>query len=270
MDLSNIVSVAATIIASLGGSGIIIFSLSNWLGKVWAERLMQSEKMKFAKEIDEIRHRFSIEQNKLFIIHENQKDSFRRVIKGMYDCTRYLAQEPDVAWEPTDNKKSEKLSEILLQEALFIGADCEHALRIFQMVLQSTIYHYDFNPDPGDRKLRQSYEQLNFISERIIEYFRLRIGISEEVDPLKDVFMIGACLILNRYHFREAGLPTEGIFKIELNQGPSELVSIAKENKNQLEQEILNFINYLEGDSIDNRAFFETISDAKYYLKRVA
>jgi hypothetical protein len=43
---------ASVIIASVGGAGAIIFGLSDWLGKVWATRLMASEKQKYAKDFE--------------------------------------------------------------------------------------------------------------------------------------------------------------------------------------------------------------------------
>ncbi len=35
--------VAGAVLLSLGGGGVIVFALSSWLGKVWAERLMARE-----------------------------------------------------------------------------------------------------------------------------------------------------------------------------------------------------------------------------------
>ena len=46
---------ASVIIASVGGAGVIILGLSSWLGKVWASRLMTSEKQKYAKELEEFK-----------------------------------------------------------------------------------------------------------------------------------------------------------------------------------------------------------------------
>ena len=55
MDWTEILKLAAAIFGSIGGAGIIIFALSNWLGKVWAARLMQSEKLEHDKELEQLR-----------------------------------------------------------------------------------------------------------------------------------------------------------------------------------------------------------------------
>jgi len=40
MDIKAVYDVAFAIIISLGGGGIIVFALSSWLGKVWANRIL--------------------------------------------------------------------------------------------------------------------------------------------------------------------------------------------------------------------------------------
>ena len=53
--MSEYLSIGATIIASLGGSGAIILGLSNYLGKIWAERLMATEKVNHEQKLERLR-----------------------------------------------------------------------------------------------------------------------------------------------------------------------------------------------------------------------
>ncbi|MDQ2776003.1 MAG: hypothetical protein M3Y57_13960 [Acidobacteriota bacterium] len=55
MSFSELATIAATLLASLGGGGAIVIAMSNWLGKVWAERLMQKEKAKHDHELEEFK-----------------------------------------------------------------------------------------------------------------------------------------------------------------------------------------------------------------------
>ncbi len=66
MSTGEIWSVVAALLASLGGGGAIILGLSNWLGNIWANRLMEREKTEHLKEIEEIKAEFtkSIESEK--------------------------------------------------------------------------------------------------------------------------------------------------------------------------------------------------------------
>ena len=50
MTTSDLFSISMTILASIGGAGVIILSLSNWLGKIWAERLLSRESARLEKE----------------------------------------------------------------------------------------------------------------------------------------------------------------------------------------------------------------------------
>ncbi|WP_226649333.1 hypothetical protein [Microbulbifer variabilis] len=55
MELSEVFVISAAILGSLGGGAGIIFGMSNWLGKVWANRLMEKEKAQYSKELESIK-----------------------------------------------------------------------------------------------------------------------------------------------------------------------------------------------------------------------
>lgn len=55
MTVSDALQVAAAVLLSLGGGGAIVLSLSSWLGKLWADRLMQEEKSRHEKELEDLR-----------------------------------------------------------------------------------------------------------------------------------------------------------------------------------------------------------------------
>ena len=55
MSWTDAAQIGATVIASLGGAGALILALSGWLGKVWANRLMEKEKQAHSIELEELR-----------------------------------------------------------------------------------------------------------------------------------------------------------------------------------------------------------------------
>nr|WP_298251120.1 hypothetical protein [uncultured Halomonas sp.] len=55
MTVFDILSIGASIIASLGGGAVIVFALSNWLGKLWTERLMETERHQHVIELEELK-----------------------------------------------------------------------------------------------------------------------------------------------------------------------------------------------------------------------
>ncbi|HEY0681069.1 MAG TPA: hypothetical protein VGD45_01935 [Steroidobacter sp.] len=55
MEIRDALEVGSVVIASLGGGALLIFAMSNWLGRVWADRLMQAERAKHDAELEQLR-----------------------------------------------------------------------------------------------------------------------------------------------------------------------------------------------------------------------
>lgn len=55
---SEIFGLAAAVIASVGGGAVVVFASSSWLGKVWANRILESEKAKYSQELEELKSRY--------------------------------------------------------------------------------------------------------------------------------------------------------------------------------------------------------------------
>lgn len=52
MNTDEIWKIAGAIIASLGGGALLIAAFSSWLGKVWANRILESDRAKYQTEIE--------------------------------------------------------------------------------------------------------------------------------------------------------------------------------------------------------------------------
>ena len=220
-----------------------------------------------AKELETTKHELKLEQAKLSIVYENQRDSFKTLIQTMYEAIEDLKQPFDDEWTSIPHKYHDKFCQVVANEALFIGSEGERALDIFSRIYSLTIA-YDPEEDLQNEELRRAYEQLCFISERIREYFRNRIGLQEEKDPLRDVFILDSCIILNRYHFREIDFPTQDIFKIVRNQSPLELIKIVKENSTEFNNELSRLVKHCESSPELKSTCFELIDRVKWYLNR--
>lgn len=220
-----------------------------------------------AKELETTKHELKLEQAKLSIVYENQRDSFKNLIQGMYKAVKDLEQPFDQEWTSIAGKYFEEFRQTIAKETLFISSEGERALDIFRNIYGPTVA-YDPEEDLQDEELRRAYEQMCFISERLREYFRNRIGLNAEKDPLFDVFILDACLILNRYSFKEIGLPIQGVFKIVRNQSPLELIKIVKENLTEFNGKLRQLVNHCESKSEYNNSYFELIDKIKWYLHR--
>ena len=55
MDWGNALSNALAVIVSLGGGGLLVLGMSTWLGKVWANRILESDRLRFNQELERLR-----------------------------------------------------------------------------------------------------------------------------------------------------------------------------------------------------------------------
>ncbi len=65
MDIASTISdLIAKIVLYLGGGAVIVFALSSWLGKVWANRILEKDKVKYKKEFEKIKNVYDQELEK--------------------------------------------------------------------------------------------------------------------------------------------------------------------------------------------------------------
>lgn len=50
MDFSQLLSIVGAVLLALGGGTVIVFALARWLGGVWANRILETEKATHARE----------------------------------------------------------------------------------------------------------------------------------------------------------------------------------------------------------------------------
>ncbi|HBL85173.1 MAG: hypothetical protein A2Y17_01385 [Clostridiales bacterium GWF2_38_85] len=79
--MAEIFKIASAIILSLGGSGIVLFGLSSWLGKVWANRILEKEKHQYDIEIENYKAKLETELSKINILYERAS----YISKAQYD-----------------------------------------------------------------------------------------------------------------------------------------------------------------------------------------
>jgi hypothetical protein len=55
MRFAELVEIVLSVLAALGGGAAIVGAFSNWLGRVWADRLMEKERARYQRELEEIK-----------------------------------------------------------------------------------------------------------------------------------------------------------------------------------------------------------------------
>ena len=96
--MEEILKIAATIIASVGGGGAIIWFFSSLIGKLWADRLLQKKSHQFEKELESyktdlslVTEKYKTEAEKLTYISkiqfETEYNIYQEIFEALFDFT---------------------------------------------------------------------------------------------------------------------------------------------------------------------------------------
>jgi hypothetical protein len=58
MTYVDVLKWVGTVLFSVGGGGLIVLALSSWLGKVWANRLMEQDRAKYATGLEGLKAKY--------------------------------------------------------------------------------------------------------------------------------------------------------------------------------------------------------------------
>lgn len=83
---------AAAVIISLGGGGAIVLALSSWLGKVWAARILEEDRLKYQaalaqvhSELDQANRRLQVHFDKALHVHRAQFETEFSAMKTIWE-----------------------------------------------------------------------------------------------------------------------------------------------------------------------------------------
>jgi FMN phosphatase YigB (HAD superfamily) len=97
MTLQEVLTIGAVVVASLGGGGLIVLGLSSFLGKVWADRLMESERARHNQELERLRATLSAENEKAVAQMRTELEIYReRHLKAHRDKVEMYRMATDI------------------------------------------------------------------------------------------------------------------------------------------------------------------------------
>lgn len=65
MKLQDVFYLVSSVFISIGGASAVIIGLSSWLGKVWAMKILEKDKSKYQKELEQLKHEMNIEISRI-------------------------------------------------------------------------------------------------------------------------------------------------------------------------------------------------------------
>lgn len=80
MEWETVFKFVTASIASIGAGGAIIFALSSWLGKVWANRILNEEKYKLGSELEKTKRELDIIKETILRFQNDKILAYRAIV----------------------------------------------------------------------------------------------------------------------------------------------------------------------------------------------
>jgi len=90
MEIEAIFKVAAAIIASLGGAALLLAAFANWLGGIWAKRMLQNERAKHSELLEELKTELDLIKQKDITRHHDKLAVYKDIVHIVCEILREL------------------------------------------------------------------------------------------------------------------------------------------------------------------------------------
>jgi hypothetical protein len=90
MNIDEIFKISAAVIASIGGSALILAAFSSWLGSVWAKRMLQNERAKHSETLESIKKELDLLKQKELTRHFDKLAIYKDVVHLISEILREL------------------------------------------------------------------------------------------------------------------------------------------------------------------------------------
>lgn len=152
----------AGVIISVGGAGAIIWALSSYLGKMWAEKHLESIKTKYQKEIETYKSQLDIIKENSLRYSGQQFELYNKLWCSLYD----LKSIADDLWEEANETKLWKFSQQLKKTIDEVEKSClfieeNHHQELKKLLEQFSEYRFgktkviQFNKNRGTESFDQ-------------------------------------------------------------------------------------------------------------------
>ncbi len=146
MSMDEIFKISGAILASVGGAAAIIFALSSWLGKVWANRILEKDKLAYSSELERIKNQLHTDAEKQQFVFSLYFEGQFKIYNDLWVSLSGLQNEVENLWEEasTQNLRAfvsalSKAKQQIRNSALLI--DQVHYREIMEVIENLENYH---------------------------------------------------------------------------------------------------------------------------------
>ncbi|MGB8218705.1 MAG: hypothetical protein WCE94_15510 [Candidatus Methanoperedens sp.] len=143
MSWIEIFQIIAGVIVSVGGAGAIILALSSFLGKMWAEKHLESIKTEFQKEIEAYKSQLDILNQTSLRYSGQQFELYNKLWHSLYDLKLAADTLWDEANEPNLRKFSQQLKKTIDEiEKSYLFIEESHYQALIGLLEQFSKYQF--------------------------------------------------------------------------------------------------------------------------------
>lgn len=102
--IEEIFKISGAILASVGGAAAIILSLSSWLGKLWANRIIESDKLAYASELEKIKNQLNSDAEKQRLVFSLYFEGQFKIYNELWITLSDVENEMDNLWVDANSK----------------------------------------------------------------------------------------------------------------------------------------------------------------------
>ena len=84
--------IAQAVLLSLGGGSILVFALSSFLGKIWAQRILQNEKMEHDRELSEFKSHIEALAHKNSLNYQQKLELYKIVSAPLVELVALITK----------------------------------------------------------------------------------------------------------------------------------------------------------------------------------
>jgi len=267
-----------TILSILSGGvtgAILVWLLRGWI----SERLKQSIQHEYSQKLEihkaelntriqALQHESQLQQLRTSLFFDHQRNAFAGILAKIAEINQTWMDkefEEDIGLTgPVPYEAYKELRTVYYQHQLFLDTSC---LAVMALVLEYYVDSFPYDDGSGappqQRDVQAAYEAIEYLQPRLAELFQSRIGMTVSGKAEREMALLGAIRILNRYHFREIDLPAKGPLKLTPHDRVADAVAKAEDNIDELLSKLRQFQEFLRQDG---GVFHEAATKTARYL----
>lgn len=183
MDAGQIVSL---VLVSVGGSGAIIAALSSWLGKIWADRLAETEKARHSKELEQLKLELDkVRAQDLFIselyvegIREYSSEQARQLRQAYLFLFEPRSSTADAAGKDPDERVEMAVREVMQPLRQHLGLLDESTMSKMYSIQNELLKLKDRTPDEWKREKNELFNEIELARQFVkADKIAFRLGL---------------------------------------------------------------------------------------------